>query len=108
MTDPKIFEKLFEIVVYNRLQFFNEAFDKIDESNGGFLKGRRTSDNIFILNGLIQKQLLLGQSLYVCFVDFSSAFDKINRYILFQKLIKQGWSGRIIDTLRDLYKKTTF
>ena len=108
VTVPKIFEKLFEIVVYNRLQFFNEAFNKIDESNGGFLKGRRTSDNIFILNGLIQKQLLLGKRLYVCFVDFSSAFDKINRYILFQKLIEHGWSGRIIDTLRDLYKKTHF
>ena len=49
VTVPKIFEKIFEIAVYNRLQFFNETFIKIDETNGGFLKGRRTSDNIFIL-----------------------------------------------------------
>ena len=63
------------------------AFAKVDETNGGFLKGRRTSDNIFILNGIIQKQLLLGRRLYVCFVDFSSAFDKINRHILFYKLM---------------------
>ena len=108
VTVPKIFEKLFEIVAYNRLQFFNEAFDKIDESNGGFLKGRRTSDNIFIIKGLIQKQLLLGKRLYVCFVEFSSAFDLINRHILFQKLIEQGMHGRLIDTLRNLYSKTHF
>ena len=106
ITVLPIFEKIFEIMVYNRLEFINEAFSKIDESNGGFMKGRRTSDNIFILNGLIKKQLLLGKRLYVCFVDFSKAFDRVNRAILFYKLMKGGWSGRLIDTLRDLYKKT--
>ena len=44
----------------------------------------------------------------MCFVDFSSAFDLINRHILFQKLIEQGLNGRLIDTLRDLYRKTHF
>ena len=106
ITILPIFEKIFEIVIYNRLEFLNEAFCKIDESNGGFMKGRRTSDNIFILNGLIKKQLLLGKRLYVCFVDFSKAFDRVNRLILFYKLMKGGWSGRVMDTLHDLYKKT--
>ena len=105
---PKIFEKLFEILVYNRMQFINEAFSRVDQFNGGFLQGRRTSDNIFILNGLIQKQILLNKPLYICFVDFSKAFDLVNRHILFYKLMKCGWHGRVIDTLRDLYKKTTF
>ena len=91
ITVLPIFEKIFEISVHNRLQFINEAFCKVDESNGGFLKGRSTSDNIFILNGLIQKQLLLGKQLYVCFVDFSKAFDRVNRHILFYKLMKGGW-----------------
>ena len=106
ITILPIFEKIFEIVIYNRLEFLNEAFCKIDESNGGFMKERRTSDNIFILNGLIKKQLLRGKRLYVCFVDFSKAFDRVNRLIMFYKLIRGGWSGRVIDTLQDLYKKT--
>ena len=108
ITVAKIFEKIFEIALFNRLNFANEAFCKVDESNGGFLKGRRTTDNIFILYGLIQKQLLLGKKLYVCFIDFSKAFDLINRHILFYKIMKSGWSGRLIDTLRDLYSKTHF
>ena len=108
ITVPKIFEKIFEILIHNRLQFLNSAFDRVDESNGGFLKGKRTSDNIFILNGLIQKQLLMGKKLYVCFVDFSKAFDLVNRHILFFKIINSGWSGRVIDTLRDLYAKTHY
>ena len=98
--------KIFECLVNNRLVFINEAFDRIDHSNGGFLKGCRTSDNVFILKSVIEKQLYLNQSLYVAFVDFSKAFDFINRNILFYKIIKSGISGRIIDTVKDMYSKT--
>ena len=42
------------------------------------------------------------------FVDFGNAFYLVNRHILFFKIMKGGWSGRVIDTLRDLYSKTCF
>ena len=106
ITVLPIFEKIFEILVYKRLTFANEAFAKVDRCNGGFLNDSRTSDNMFILNGLIQRQLLLGQNLYICFVDFSKAFDLVNRNIMFYKIMKMGWHGRVIDTLRNLYSKT--
>ena len=108
ITILPIMEKGFEISVYRRLSFLNEAFDKYDKFNGGYMKDTRTTDNLFILNGLIQSQLTLGKSLFVCFVDFSKAFDLVNRSILFYKLLKLGWGGRVIDTLRNLYSKTKF
>ena len=36
------------------------------------------------------------------------AFDLVNRQILFYKLITQGWSGRVIDTMRVFCSKTYF
>ena len=48
----------------------------------------------------------MGQSLYECFIDFSKAFYLVNRDILFYRLVKIGWTGRVIDTLRNLYSKT--
>ena len=108
ITILPIIEKIFEVAVYKRLTFVNEAFDKVDRYNGGFLNGSRTSDNIFIINGLIQRQLHLGKSLILCFVDFSKAFDLVNRKILFYKLVKLGWHGKVMDTLRSLYSKTSF
>ena len=99
-------EKIFEAAVYRRLSY--EAFDEIDKYNGGFLHDSRTSDNLFVLNGLIEKQLVLGKSLLICFVDLSKAFDVINRNILFYKLMNRGWKGRVIDTLRNLYNKSNF
>ena len=52
------------------------------------MKNVRNVDNMFILNGIVRKQLLIGKSLYVCFVDFSKAFDFVNRNILFYKLMR--------------------
>ena len=103
-----IFAKIFEKLVSNRFEFANEAFNKLDSKNGGFLKGKRTTDNLFFLSGLVKRQLSLNKALYVCFIDFSKAFDMVNRDILFFKLLNSGWSGRLLDTVRDLYRKTSF
>ena len=105
ITVLPIFAKIFEIAFHDRLQLVCEAFGLQDEYNGGFVKGNKTTDNMFILNSLIQRQILKGDSLIVCFVDFSKAFDVISRNILFYKLIKYGIHGRIIDTMRSLYSK---
>ena len=108
ITVLPIFEKVFEIIVQRRLEFINEAFMRKDRYNGGFLKGSQTADNLFILQSLIERQLALGQNLIVRFIDFSRAFDLMNRNILFYKLIKSGLHGRVINTLRNLYTKTYF
>ena len=108
ITVLPIMEKIFEIIVYHRLSFTNEAYNKIDRFNGGFLPGSRTSDNMFNLQGLIQRQLCIGNNLIVCFVDFSKAFDLINRHILFYKIMTGGWHGPVIDTLRNLYDNISF
>ena len=105
ITVLPVIEKIFETIVYRRLSFANEAFDQTDKFNGGFLPGCRTADNIFILEGLVQHQLCIGSILVVYFVDFSKAFDLINRHILFYKIMKGGWHGPVIDTLRNLYDK---
>ena len=108
ITVLPIFEKIFEIAVQNRIEFIDEAFLTEDIHNNGFKKGARTTDNMFILQGLIERQLSLGKSLIVIFVDFSRAFDLVNRNILFYKINKSGSKGRIIDTLRSLYNKTSY
>ena len=108
ITILPIIQKIFEIIVYRRLSFDNDAFDKKDKYNGGLLAGCRTADNIFILQELVKRQLSIGSNLVVCFVDFAKAFDPINRHILFYKIMKCGWYGPVIDTLRNVYSKTSF
>ena len=71
ITILPIMEKIFEAIVYKRLMFVNEAFDEIDKYNNRFLGGNRTSDNLFILNCLVERQLSLGKELYVCYISIS-------------------------------------
>ena len=108
ITVLSMFEKIFEIVILNRLEFISESFQKKDRYNTGFSKGSRTCDNNFVIMGLVQRQLSLGRPLIVVHVDFSQAFDLVNRNILFYKLKKSGYKGRVVDTLLDLYRKTSF
>ena len=90
------------------MSFVSAAYNTGDKYNRGFTKGSRTSDNLFILQGLVQRQLILGKPLYLCMVDFSKAFDLVNRNNIFFKLINAGVHGKVIDTLRNLYRKTYF
>ena len=108
ITVLSVFTKIFETAVNNRLNFVATAYDCGDRFNGGLTKGSMTSDNIFILQGLIERQMILGKPLYLCMVDFSKAFDLVNRNVLFFKLIKAGINGNVIDAQRSLYRKTYF
>ena len=108
ITVLPMFEKIFEIMVQKRIEFVDEVFNLSDRYNGGFKKGSRTVDNIFIILGLVHRQLSLCQFLILILVDFSKAFDRINRAILFYKLKKSGLRGRVIDTLMSLYSKTSY
>ena len=108
ITVLPVFEKIFEMAVHRRIEFLDDAFNLDDRYNLGFKKGCSTVDNLSILQGIIERQLILNQNVIVCLVDFSKAFDMINRNILFYKLNKLGLKGRVIDTLHSLYNKTSF
>ncbi len=65
----------------------------------------RTTDNIFILNSHIQRHKLKNKPLYVCFVDFTKAFDYINRSALYYKLIKRGIHGKLLNIIMSMFDK---
>ena len=61
-----------------------------------------TTDNIF-LHGLINHMINNGKKMFCCFVDFSKAFDYIERYTLWTKLIKFGIRGKILTVIKSMY-----
>ena len=70
--------ELFESVLNNRLSFKNDVCHDNDPFQAGFRSNSRTTDNIFILCAIIDKQRCLSKPLYTCFVDFTKAFDYIS------------------------------
>ena len=94
--------KLFEYILNNRLSYCKEALKTDDPMQNGFKKDTPTTDNTFILNGIIEKQTSLKKPLYVCFVDFKSAFDLINRKALLYKMENQNIRGNFFKTIRSM------
>lgn len=66
------------------------------ESQSGFRKGKSTMDNIFVLNRIVQKEMvekIQEEKVYVFFADLKAAFDKIDRQIMWNTLkeMKDRW-----------------
>ena len=74
--------KIFESIVNKRLVFQSEVTDGLDPNQFGFTQGCRTSDNVFIIDSLIAYQKSVRKNLFVAFIDFSKAFDFVNRSFL--------------------------
>lgn len=78
------------------------------DSQSGFRKRKSTLDNIFVLNHIIQKvgEKDKGERIFAFFADLKSAFDKIDRQILWKTLkdmkIDEGTRRR----LEKIYEET--
>lgn len=99
-----VMSKMFTKILCTRLTRWADSNNKLPEEQAGFRKGYSTVDQIFNLQGLIQKYLSKKGNVFYCgFVDFAKAFDCVNHEKLFYALLKQNLHGRIIKVLQDIY-----
>lgn len=73
----------------------------------GFQKAKSTIDCIFIFNSIISKVLNEdsgSKKLYCTFIDYEKAFDKVDRYLLWLKLLHEDISPRMLKILKSMYK----
>jgi len=71
----------------------------------GFRPGHGTLDAIFTLHHLIHSAQHHRQRLYVVFVDFKKAFDRVRRDLLLERCRELGIHGPFLDLLVQLYDK---
>jgi hypothetical protein len=75
----------------------------------GFIKGKRTTDNIFVIKATVDKYLRCKRGrLYWCFVDLEKAFDSIDRESLWYKLRRKGISGEMAECIKSMYDDIKF
>jgi hypothetical protein len=75
----------------------------------GFRSGRGTQDAALVLQALADHYV--GENrrrLYVAFVDFSKAFDCVNRDLLWKRLEQLGVGGTFLQALKSYYDSVLF
>ena len=108
ITAGSVIAKLFAMILDHRIAVWAEDEGIKGKGQAGFRKDFRTTDNIFALKALIDKQKQTRQGktcgkLYCCFVDFKKAFDTVPRGLLWQVLEHVGIRGPILDCIKSLY-----
>ena len=91
--------KVFESVVLNDLTTVAEG----DEMQYGFKPGLSTGTCTNVLKTTVNYYTTRGSHIFCCFVDFSKAFDRVNYWQLFSKLLSDGVNSKLIRLLSYWY-----
>ena len=86
--------KIFAILLNNRLTTVIE--NKLGEYQMGFRPHRSTIDNIFIIRQIFEKCYEHNIDLYNIFIDYTQAFDSVNRNVIIESLIKNEIPSKLI------------
>ena len=78
--------KVYDGVLKNRFELWFQP----DEEQAGGIAGRGCAEQLFILRLLIDYAQRTGRTLYIAYIDYIKAYDKLDRNILLQKLADQG------------------
>lgn len=99
--------KLFNNILTERIKEWAEKNNIISETQAGFRKNRGCMDNLFVLSSAIANNIRLkGRYLFAIFVDFEKAFDSIEHTRLYENLLENGLSGKLINIIKDIYDKS--
>jgi len=103
--------KLYATVLHTRLDMYCESRQLRASSQCGFRRRHSTTTALFVLQHAIHSQCThrvghTAQPLYVCFVDFKKAFDRVHRPQLWKRLQQLGITGRMLDALQHIYQHT--
>ena len=59
---------------------------EIADTHSGFIPGKGTREGIFNHRTLIERYSEVNKDLYLCFIDYENAFDRVNHAKLIQCL----------------------
>uniref|UniRef100_A0A8D8WNS4 Craniofacial development protein 2 n=2 Tax=Cacopsylla melanoneura TaxID=428564 RepID=A0A8D8WNS4_9HEMI len=92
-------------VIHKRIN--KKLEENISETQFGFRNGFGTREALFAYNVLAQRCLDVNKNVYVCFIDYNKAFDKVRHNRLINILKEENIDTRDIQIIKNLYFNQT-
>ena len=89
-----------------RIQKDLDKRDVLGLENAGFRKTTGCVDHVFIISSIVSTYLARKKKLFVTFIDYEKAFDKVDHGLLWQKLGQAKIAGKVLRVIQSLYQKT--
>ena len=80
---------------------------EIGKEQCGFMKDTGTRNAIFTLRMICERSIEMQKDIYLCFIDYTKAFDKVKHVQLLDMLQDLDIDGKDIRLLRNLYWEQT-
>ena len=78
---------------------------EIAEEQAGFRPGTRTRNQILNLKMVIEKCREHNKKLYLCFIDYSKALDRVDHNVLWRNMSDMGFPQHIVLLLKTMYEE---
>ena len=102
MTLTSTLIKMFTYLLNQRFSQWCENNNILSESQFAYKPGYGTTDAIFVLRMLLDMH---SSGMHLVFIDFSKAFDNVNKNLLYEKLISHGISSKFLKIIESMYSK---
>ena len=76
---------------------------EIDETQSGFMIGKGTREGIFNLRTIMERYIDNDKVLYMCFIDYAKAFDRVNHVKMIQCLQHLDIDNKDLQLITNLY-----
>ena len=93
-------DKIFEKLLYNRVQSFLDKNKVLFTQHYGFRKKHSTAQTLLDISQKIMDALDKGQFACGIFIDLQKAFDTVDHEILLKKLFHYGIRGKALSLFR--------
>ena len=100
--------KAFNAIINNRLETLMDDKGISNDMQIGFERNHRISDHLMVIRTILDQARCCGQDIFIAFVDFKQAYDRVNRKLLFQKLIDYCFPSKLIKIIIDQYQKVQY
>ncbi|MCX6043447.1 MAG: reverse transcriptase family protein, partial [Caldilinea sp.] len=99
ITVGTLLGKLYSTCIARRLSTWGEENGLRADTQTGFRKDHQTLDNVGVLRFIKERYDHERQPVYVAFIDFEKAYDRVPRDKLFKKLQQRGIDGSFLNAL---------